>query len=153
MRINKKGAFVTILCSGMFLLQGFAQKEHGHEDEKATNLQVLPKNTSGEELHKIMREYSMALGVHCNYCPVAHEVEGQPRPKMDFASDDKPEKNMARDMMRMEAGINASYISKMQGIGHTMQQVTCVTCHNGRKIPFATVDSLPQTQHAPPAQH
>jgi len=148
MRITKKILFATALCGGLFVAQSFAQKEHGHDDEKATNLKVLPQSTSEEELHKIMRGYSLALGVHCNYCHVAHEVEGQQRPKMDFASDDKPEKNMARDMMKMTAAINASYISKMNGIGHNMEQVTCVTCHNGKMIPIVSTDSLPQAHNA-----
>jgi len=152
MHINKKVLLIATLCGGMFFAQSFAQKEHGHDDDKATNLKVLPKNTSEDELHKIMKGYSMALGVHCNYCHVAHEVEGQQRPKMDFASDDKPEKNLARDMMKMTAAINANYISNMKGIGHNMEEVTCITCHNGRKIPFDSVDSLPQEQHMPMQQ-
>jgi cytochrome c peroxidase len=152
MRLNKKILFIAGLCAVTISMQSFIQREHAHDDEKAVNLKVLPKDIPDEELHKIMRGYSLSLGVHCNYCHVAHDVPGQQRPKMDFASDDKPEKLLSRDMMRMTASINADYISKMTGIGHNMQQVTCVTCHNGRALPLATTDSLPQHHDMPP-QH
>ena len=34
---------------------------------------------------------------------------------MDFASDDKPEKNIARKMMLMAIDINKNYFAKMNG--------------------------------------
>jgi hypothetical protein len=137
--MNKKVLLVVILCGAMMLLQSFVQK---HDDEKPTNLKILPKDISEQDLHKVMREYSMALGVHCNYCHVAEPVEGQQRPKMDFAADTKHEKKVARDMMIMVNAINTNYIGKMIGGDHPMEQVTCVTCHNGRVTPIVSTDSL-----------
>ena len=140
MLINKKSAATTIVCLGILIIaQSFQQKSH---DEKPVNLQVLPKNTTGEELHKIMRGYSMSLGVRCNYCHVSHDVEGQEKPRFDFRADDKKEKNIARDMMRMVDAINNTYMSKIPQNGHVWEQVTCVTCHNGRTVPLVSVDSL-----------
>ncbi len=143
MRINKKILLVTILCGVSVFAQSFIQK---HDDEKAKNLKVLPKDISGKELHEIMRGYSMALGVRCNFCHVSEQVEGQEKPKFDFASDNKPEKTIARDMMKMTAAINEKYIGKMVGGDHTLEQITCVTCHMGRKTPIITVDSLKKPQ-------
>lgn len=141
MRIaNKKVLFIATICIASLAAQGFTSKDHDHDDEKAVNLKVLPKDISGEELHKIMKSFCMSLGVHCNYCHVAQKVEGQDRPHMDFASDDKPEKNIARDMMRMTASINKDYIAKMGD--HSLEQITCVTCHNGHTTPNISVDSL-----------
>lgn len=127
---------------GYALCTGFRTEEHKHDDEKATNLKVLPANTSGEDLHKIMRAYSMALGVRCGHCHVSHEVPGKERPEFDFASDAKPEKEIARDMMRMTAAINVSYLAKIKDEGRPLEQITCVTCHMGRKTPIISVDSL-----------
>ena len=120
MALNKKILLVTSLCAGMFVAQSFAKP---HDDDKATNLKVLPKNTSEKELHDIMKSYSMALGVHCNYCHVAEQSSGEGRPKMDFASDAKPEKLIARKMMMMTAAINENYIGKMIGGDHALEQI------------------------------
>jgi len=152
MRFNKKILLVTTLCAGMVVAQSFAQR-HGDDDEKPTNLKILPKDISGKELHNIMRNFSLSLGVHCNYCHVSHPVEGQTRPKFDFASDDKPEKNIARNMMRMTAAVNENYIGKMIGGDHTLEQIKCVTCHMGRTTPIISVDSLKSNEGTPPANH
>lgn len=137
--MNKKALTIACLCVITFLLQGFAPK---HDDDKPVNLKILPKNISEEELHKIMREFSMSLGVRCGYCHVSETVEGQNRPKFDFASDNKPQKNAARNMMRMVTAINENYIGKMIGTDHQLEQITCVTCHMGRTVPIISVDSI-----------
>ena len=49
------------------------------------NLKVLKVPTS--ELIPIMRSFSAGLGVECDFCHV----------KGDFASDDNPHKNIARE--------------------------------------------------------
>lgn len=136
---NKKLIIIATICLATVTAQTFAKKDDHDHDEKAKNLKVLPKDISMQDLHDVMRTYSKSLGVHCNFCHVSHEVEGQ-KPKMDFAADDKPEKEMARDMIRMVEGINKKYISKMGD--HTLTPVTCVTCHNGRTKPITSVDSL-----------
>ena len=124
----------------MIFAQSFTPKQH--EDEKFTNLKLLPKNISDKELHKIMKGYAISLGVRCNFCHVSEIVEGQEHPKFDFASDNKPEKNIARKMMLMVDAINDNYIGKIIGGDHTLEQITCVTCHMGRKTPVISVDSL-----------
>lgn len=45
----------------------------------------------------------MALGVKCGYC---HALKKANSKKLDFASDEKPEKERAKDMLRMVAKIN-----------------------------------------------
>ena len=141
MRINKKTILIASLCGGMIFMQSFVPLQH---NEKATNLKVLPKDISEKELHDVMRTFSKSLGVHCDFCHV--KMEGQMeggRPKMDFAADTKPEKNTARDMMRMTMAINNDHISKMKIDGHKMEEIACVTCHMGRTSPIVSVDSLP----------
>jgi len=135
---NKKLIIIATICLATLAAQTFAKDDHDH-DSKAKNLKVLPKDMSMQEIHDVMRVYSKSLGVHCDFCHVNHEVEGQ-KPKMDFAADDKPEKEIARDMIRMVEGINKNYISKMGD--HTLTPVMCVTCHNGRVKPINSVDSL-----------
>jgi len=111
------------------------------DEDKPKNLKVLPKNISHEELIAVMRGFSKSLGVHCDFCHKKLEEgsAGNP-PKMDFASDEKPEKTTARGMMKMTASINKKYLHKMGG-GH-FEQITCVTCHMGHTTPIVSVDSL-----------
>ncbi|MCW3124336.1 MAG: c-type cytochrome [Flavipsychrobacter sp.] len=140
MLFNKKMLVVSIFCTGILVIaQSFAPKDH---DEKPVNLKVLPKDISNEELHNIMRSYSLALGVRCGFCHTGKQIEGQQRMKMDFAADDKHEKIVAREMMKMTAAINANYIDKMPREGRALEQITCVTCHNGRTTPIVSADSL-----------
>ena len=96
------------------------------------NLKVLPKNISHDDLDKVMDGFKAALGVRCNFCHAASKDE--PR-KMDFASDDKPEKNIARDMMRMTAKINKKYFKYNAHDTTAVAAVACFTCHHGKEHP------------------
>jgi hypothetical protein len=107
------------------------------QDEGFKNLKVLPKNISGENLHKVMEDWSHSLGVHCNFCHARNEETK----KMDWVSDAKPEKQMARDMFKMTSKINQKYFhAKKDSLGMIMQSgVNCNTCHRGTAHPEAVV--------------
>jgi hypothetical protein len=141
MRINKKLLLVTALCSGMMFLQSFKQK---HDDDKPENLKVLPKDISEKDLHNIMRNWSMSLGVRCGYCHVSTPVPGQEHPNFDWASDAKKEKQTAREMVKMTMAINEQHLGKIKTMGDPLEQIKCVTCHMGRTTPIISVDSLPK---------
>ena len=94
------------------------------------NLKVLPKDISHEELEKVMDGFKAALGVKCNYCHAASKTDPK---KLDFSSDEKPEKEVARHMMRMTAKINKKFFHYKEG--DAMPPVTCITCHNGNPHP------------------
>ena len=98
------------------------------EKKEKRNLKVLPKDISHDELDAIMHRFNDALGVKCNHCHAGAEVDG--RYKLNFASDEKPEKDMARGMLKMTERINKKFF---QGEGGT--QVSCMTCHNGSAHP------------------
>jgi hypothetical protein len=94
------------------------------------NLQVLPPNITHDELISTMRGIARGLGTKCNHCHVANAPDSQE--EFNFASDAKPEKKVARTMLRMVRDINANYVSKVNAHGQT---VTCFTCHRGRTVP------------------
>ncbi|WP_207532541.1 c-type cytochrome [Desertivirga arenae] len=97
------------------------------------NLKVLPKKISHDEMDKVMHHYNKALGVKCNFC---HAKASDGSNKLDFASDEKPEKQSAREMMKMTNKINLKYFGgKKEVFNHAAMEVSCNTCHNGKSHP------------------
>jgi hypothetical protein len=104
--------------------------------EEPKNLKVLPKTMTRREVIGVMRSISLALGVRCTECHVS-KVPGSERfEDLDFAKDEKPDKETARAMMKMVASINEQ-IGKM-GLKEPVE-VRCVTCHHGVKKPETLV--------------
>jgi hypothetical protein len=98
------------------------------------NLKVLPKNISHDDLDKVMDEWKAALGVKCNFCHAP--MKDNPR-KMDFASDEKPEKNIARSMFKMTGKINKKFFHYTKSEQNPVPPVSCMTCHHGDPHPEA----------------
>jgi nitrate/TMAO reductase-like tetraheme cytochrome c subunit len=111
------------------------------------NLKILPQDISEDKLDTIMHHFTASLGVKCNYCHVRNESTT----KMEFAKDDKPEKQIARKMMLMSIDINKNHFNeieeqlnpenktdsskKMNDSEYMLQYVTCYTCHKGVEHP------------------
>jgi hypothetical protein len=100
---------------------------------KPTNLKVLPKDIAPEELVKIMRGYAGALGVECNFCHAA--VPG--KRELDFASDAKDDKAIARIMIQMTHTMNEQYMTQVKDPDAMPEDkhITCGTCHRGHQMP------------------
>jgi len=107
---------------------------HGQPRPAPTNLKVLPKTLTGEQVHEIMEGWEAALGTHCNTCHTADPKNIGPngRPRLDFADDSKPEKSTARLMFKMTEDINQNYVSMVDS---SDTPVTCGTCHRGHLGP------------------
>jgi tetratricopeptide (TPR) repeat protein len=106
--------------------------------ETFTNLQVLPKEIPRAELVATMRGFAGALGVRCTHCHVGPDnLEG-----MDFATDEKPAKRIARTMLRMVRAINADFVSTLPAADRPRQDVTCLTCHRRVVKPPLTLPEL-----------
>ena len=99
------------------------------------NLKVLPKNITHDELDSVMHHFNNSLGVKCGFCHAAQKDNSR---KLDFASDEKGEKNAARDMMRMTNRINKKFFHYKKDTEHPVAPVTCITCHNGKAHPENT---------------
>lgn len=119
------------------------------------NLQILPKDISKDSLDKVMHNFTDALGVKCMFCHV-HEGDDF-KTGWKWESDDKPEKNTARYMMKMTAGINTTYFNfDSSSRPDTISVINCVTCHRG--IPHPTAEDIadqmktlfPDRQQGPP---
>ena len=116
-----------------------AHESSGGDTTLFKNLKVLPKDITKDSLDTIMHGFNASLGVKCFFC---HVHEGNDfKTGWKFDSDDKPEKNTARYMLKMTAGINATYFNfDSSARTDTINAVTCVTCHRG--IPHPDKDDI-----------
>jgi hypothetical protein len=115
----------------ILILPLFALSVHA---QPLQNIQIL-KGLSRPEIQRVMNEMRAGLGVHCHFCHGADDTHG--------ASDVKPQKAKAREMIRMVMDLNARHFG-----GKPV--VTCFTCHNGHPRP-ATIPPLPQAVPPEPA--
>jgi Photosynthetic reaction centre cytochrome C subunit len=97
---------------------------------KPTNLKVLPKDISGDDIDKLMYGYQKQLGVPCGYC---HEQNAETK-QINYASDDNPVKQTARFMISMTGDINNKYLGQL-GDRRYAQPITCGNCHRGQAQP------------------
>ena len=116
---------------------------------KPTNLQVLPKDYTGDQVIAIMHKFEDQLGVECDYCHTKNPTPTPTTGHLDFASDTNPMKDRARIMMRMSHEINQTYLTQLTTPPPT-QQVSCGTCHRGQAKPPAFVPA-PDPDHPQPA--
>ena len=131
----------TRLAIPLILLAAVPSLTSAQIPDKFTNLQVLPKETTRQDLIMRMRGFAGGLGVRCNFCHVgknAETLEG-----FDFASDDKEEKKVARAMMRMVQEINERLLPATGR--KDLHQVSCITCHRGSTIPQTLGEMLLET--------
>jgi hypothetical protein len=104
------------------------------------NLKVFPKDISPRALIDTMRGFALALGVRCVYCHVGKE--GQPLDSVNFASDDKRTKKVARVMLDMVKHINGEHLADVPDRPQPLVVVRCVTCHRGVARPRLLDDDL-----------
>src|ERR1051325_10018869 len=88
------------------------------------NIKVL-NGMPESQLIPAMNFMSASLGVRCTFCHVNKEG------KWDFVSDEKPEKNTAREMITMVLAVN-------KGTFRGNTEVSCFTCHGGRTHPISS---------------
>ncbi len=86
------------------------------------NLQVLPADISKDELKQTMKLITRSLGTKCDHC---HLTDVR-----DFASDERREKVVAREMMRMVERINRDLLT-----WEDAPEATCFMCHHGQAKP------------------
>lgn len=82
--------------AGQRALPAKAQTRRSPIPDTFTNLQVLPKDISKQELVNIMKSFCFTMEQRCSYCHVATDDLSS----ADFAADDKEPKKKARDLLR-----------------------------------------------------
>ncbi len=114
------------------LFQAATQEKTVEQVQK--NIQVL-QGLPQAQLIPVMNFISSSLGVRCMFCHINKEG------KWDFASDEKPEKNTAREMIKMVQNVNKTTF-------RGNNEVSCWTCHRGRSHPM-NVPPLPLETSTP----
>lgn len=152
MKINSLPLSAAAACLGVALFavttgaqapqppQGAGGEHHHPPAPPPTNLKVLPKTLTGDQVHEIMHKWEAELGSECNTCHVEDPVKKMPngRPALNFADDSKKEKETARLMLKMTMDINKNYTSTVQSSHDNTEaakQVNCGTCHRGHLDP------------------
>ena len=144
MRLNTKIVAATGLLAGVVLLASMTsiqQQQQAPQEHKYTNLKILPKHITDRELGSIMNTWRRSLGVQCGFCHARNTETNQ----MDYASDAKPEKLMARKMYAMAAKINSKYFDTKKDSLNMMAltSVSCNTCHRGAAKPEVALAAQP----------
>lgn len=142
-----------VVC--VFAIQSFSVEKAPKAETAPTfkNLQVLPKDISKEDLDKVMKTFARSLDVKCGFC---HAKSTDDPGKLDFASDQKIEKKIARGMIAMSIDINKNYFAKHEksipenflandssDVKYLFSNITCYTCHHGDAHP-ATFPPMPK---------
>jgi hypothetical protein len=112
----------------------------GQQDKPTEQVQKNIKVLMGlpqSQLIPVMNYFAASMGRRCNFCHVNNQ--GQ----WDYASDAKPEKNQAREMITMLLDINKT-TARLK-----LDPVACYTCHRGRNSP-QSIPILPLPVPLPP---
>lgn len=155
---------ITVLTGAVFAISTIAQAPQGPPPgapgrprtfPAPTNLKVLPKDTTGAQIHEIMEGWAAALGTHCDHCHATdpNNIGPNGRPRMKFDDDSKPEKQMARIMYTMTEDMKSNYLKKVEDIDKMEEPaapLTCGTCHRGHVHPEAFVPPKEEGPGGPP---
>ena len=100
-------------------------QENKPAEEVFKNIQIL-KGMPAARLLKVMElGYAKSLGVNCAHCHVVDQWE----------KDDKPAKQVTREMIKMVGGINNDYLKNIKNLKSETPIVNCTTCHRGQVKP------------------
>ncbi len=166
---------IAVLTGAIFAISTIAQAPQGPPPGASgrpprsfpapTNLKVLPKDLTGNQVHEIMEGWAGALGTHCDTCHAAdpNNIGPNGRPRLKFDDDSKPEKQIARIMYTMTEDMKKNYISKAKELNKMPEPIaplSCGTCHRGHVDPEAYVPpkeegpgGRPPAGAMPPMQH
>ena len=104
-------------------------------EQAEKNIKVLT-GMPQSQLIPVMNYFAASMGRRCNFCHVNNN--GQ----WDYAADTKPEKNTAREMIKMVLDLHKQTFNGSADI-------SCYTCHRGRNQP-QSVPTLPLPVPSPP---
>ena len=146
--MKRLSLFVTPIAIGLLVAATAAAQtpaqppagggQRGGAQPAPTNLQILPKDSSRDQVLQVMQQFTASLGVQCSYC---HVQEGRGG-RNDMASDEKPPKKTARQMMVFARELNEKLPAVVGKSAGETTRVGCATCHRGVPIPKQITDLM-----------
>ncbi|MEX1137914.1 MAG: c-type cytochrome [Bacteroidota bacterium] len=110
-------------------LEAISKQIAGNEGKPAPevfkNIKMMKEMTAGRLLSVMNFGYSRSLGVSCTHCHVPGKWE----------SDEKPHKQVARDMAVMVGKINGDMLTGISNLRSSKPTINCTTCHRGQVQP------------------
>ena len=103
------------------LLKSIAGKENVAAESVFKNIKVLKGFPAGRVLRVMNIGYGRSLGVRCAHC---HDTD-------KWESEDKPQKQITRDMWAMMGTINGEMLPKIKNLRSEKPGINCTTCHRG----------------------
>ena len=132
--MNKQKKTIVGLGIFLFMALGISATNPKEEPSKFKNLKVLSKNITEDQLEVVMYAFERQLGVTCAYCHVP--TKNVVPERVDFASDEKKEKLIAREMLKMTLKLNKKYFNtSIDKKILTQPVIWCKTCHHGYPVP------------------
>ncbi len=105
--------------------EGIKGREKEPASEVFQNIKLMGNVPAGRLLAIMEYAYNGSLGVTCVHC---HNPN-------DWSSDEKAEKNIAREMSTMVRTINQDLLGNIQNLKGQPAVVNCTTCHRGEITP------------------
>ena len=102
-----------------------AGRENDPAEQVFKNIKSLTGVPAGRLLAIMNVGYGKSLGVGCAHCHVVGE----------WASESKPQKQIAREMAQMAAAINGQFLAGIKNLKGPNAVVNCTTCHRGAVKP------------------
>lgn len=111
-------------------------KEQLPASEVFKNIQTpMLKQRPAAQLLAVMEfGFARSLGVNCTHCHVPDKWEGE----------DKPQKQIARDMSAMAARINTELLKGIKNLKSESPTINCTTCHRGEVKPALNLPPPPK---------
>jgi len=108
-----------------------ASTENQPSESVFKNIKILTGIPAGNLLKIMQMGFSQSLGASCAHCHVVGQWE----------KEDKPTKQIARDMWNMDHAVVSDYLKKMEGLKDRNPLVNCTTCHRGQLKPALNLDA------------
>lgn len=135
MLLPYKKITVLSIIAGFTVAGILAAKPVQKEKSRYTNLKVLSKNITEEDMDYVMETFSVNLGANCLFCHPGKQNGAEF--SIDYVTDQLQNKKVARDMLRMTMKLNKKYFNiNMTGRMTVRGRIWCKTCHQGKPIPI-----------------
>jgi hypothetical protein len=110
------------------VLARIAGRENAPAESVFKNIKLFRNVPAGRIPRMMNFGFGHSLGVRCAHCHVENH----------WADEDKPQKQIARDMVALVDTINSLMLPRIRNLKSEHPLVTCTTCHRGSRKPATT---------------